>query len=98
MSMRALVRLLASAFLLILPIQSRATTIEILSAARSVTTSAYATDDVIELTEEDADSTFTLEPYSEEVSSNILFGPITCDASAHQTSSFATLAFHAAGA
>lgn len=96
--MRAFTRLLASAFLFLLPIQSGATSIEILSSARSVTTSAYATDDVIELTEGDADSSFTLEPYSEEVFANILFGLITCESSAHQTSAFATSAFHAEGA
>lgn len=97
--MRALHPLLALAILLFaLPIGSRAASIQILSSARSVFTSAYVTDDVIELNDGEADSTFAVGPYSKTVASNLSFGPITCDASASQTSAFATSAFHSEGA
>ena len=41
-----------------LPLASRAASIQILSSARSITTSAYLTDDGIEMSDADADTTF----------------------------------------
>ena len=96
--MRAVHPLLACALLVFaLPVGSRAASIQILSSTRSVFTSAYVTDDVIELNDGEADSTFAVGPYSKTVASDLTFGPITCDASADQTSAFATSAFHAQG-
>jgi hypothetical protein len=96
MSMR-LAPLASALFILSLPATGGAATIQILSSARSVTTSAYATDDVIEFSDADADTTLTTEAYSETAAANLLFGPITCDALATQTSAFAASAFHAEG-
>jgi|GEM_PF-2911815 len=95
--MRDLASLAPALLFLALPLASSAASIQILSSARSITTSAYLTDDVIEMTDDDADSTFALGPYSKAVSANLALGPITCTSSANQTSTYATSAFHADG-
>jgi hypothetical protein len=97
LSMRDFASLAPALLFLALPLASRAASIQVLSSARSITTSAYLTDDVIEMSDNDADSTFTLGPYSKAAESGLTFGPITCTSSANQTSTYAISAFHASG-
>lgn len=82
----------------LLPAGANAATLEVLSASRTVWSSAYATDDVDEQTVTDSLTTEDTAPFDELVSAELSFGTNVLAAFAEQTSSIAAAALHAAGA
>ncbi len=89
---------LGIALLLAASTAAQAAAFEVLTSSRAISAFAYATDDVVEETDQDSLSAPALAPFSEMVTAEVTMGPIVSNSWGSQTSSFGVASIHGEGA